>query len=113
MRTNSDSSGRETPTGGETPFWIELPLSGPEPPAETAPSASDPAPDADSLPAFVAADPAIEMPATAPVAIAREPDEEESSGVATVIPIVLGGVLAIAIAIGLEVAGLWSTLLPP
>ena len=34
-------------------------------------------------------------------------------GAATVIPVVLGGALALAIAVGLEAAGLWSTLLPP
>lgn len=120
MRTNSDSSGGEAPTGGETPFWIELPLTEPDPPLEKPPEPETgppgPVSSDEALPAFVAADPAIEAPAVAalaPLEIVEESGDEESGGVAAVIPIILGAALALAIAVGLEAAGLWSTLLPP
>lgn len=44
--------------------------------------------------------------------LAAEPELEEE-GAAAFVPVLLGGALALAIAIGLEAAGLWSTLLPP
>ncbi len=139
MSTNSDRSGGGAGPDSDGSFWIDLPLPAPgsrpaEGDAPTPEPDGGPAAPPASEAAFVAADPAgvstettrAEPAPAAPIADATAPDgtapervleedpvDEDSGGAAAIIPVVLGGALALAIAVGLEAAGLWSTLLPP
>ena len=117
MSTSSDNSRGDPRSHEDGQFWIDLPVPAHAPPAPARIGESSPphetAPAGGETPSVATAQSESAGSAGGAPGPVETPVGEDAGSIANVIPALLGGALALAIAIGLEAAGLWSTLLPP